>query len=277
MNKEETDLIIAEQNKSTEEILKVIDMIKADLQELCDMRQRQVTELEQELEREKNLNKVLEDNNEQLRESNSYMFDTIALKSQQIEKLEKENAELKCECRRCIYSDSPCVLSDYEKDINGICNHFKDVFDTVAELRIQNTNANLKELEKEAEERATKFTGINFNEPDNYGSEKEVGHFSYYTGYLAGAEPREKRIAELEKENSELKAKNKWYSEQVCNKECAEVWGNLTKAKEIMNIAIEGIKYWGIIGGTERPFEKQAEMLFNLFLDKAEQFIKENK
>ena len=41
-------------------------------------------------------------------------------------------------------------------------------------------------------------------------------------------------VSELEKENAELKAKNKWYSEQVCNKECAEVWGNLTKAKEII-------------------------------------------
>ena len=58
-----------------------------------------------------------------------------------------------------------------------------------------------EELRKEAEERATKFTDINFNEPDNYGSEKEVGHFSYYTGYLADAEPREKRIEELEKGN----------------------------------------------------------------------------
>lgn len=39
---------------------------------------------------------------------------------------------------------------------------------------------------------------------------------------------------DLEKENAELKAKNKWYSEQVCNKECAEVWGQLTKAKELL-------------------------------------------
>ena len=70
--------------------------------------------------------------------------------------------------------------------------------------------------------------------------------------YLAAAEPREKRIKELEeslldiakqsakqidelkKENTELKAKNKWYSEQVCNKECAEVWGNLTKATDLL-------------------------------------------
>lgn len=49
----------------------------------------------------------------------------------------------------------------------------------------------------------------------------------------------------------------------------------LTKAKKIMKVAIEGIKYWGIVGGTERPFEKQAEKMFNLFLDKAEQFLKE--
>lgn len=40
--------------------------------------------------------------------------------------------------------------------------------------------------EEMAEERATKFTDINFNEPDYYGSEKEIGHFSYYTGFLAG-------------------------------------------------------------------------------------------
>lgn len=39
------------------------------------------------------------------------------------------------ECRRCIYTDSPCILSDYGKDKNGICDHFKDVFDENAELR----------------------------------------------------------------------------------------------------------------------------------------------
>ena len=52
-----------------------------------------------------------------------------------IEELEKEIAELKCECRRCVYTDSPCVLSDYGKDRNGICDHFKDVFDKNAELK----------------------------------------------------------------------------------------------------------------------------------------------
>ena len=47
------------------------------------------------------------------------------------------------------------------------------------------------------------------------------------------------KIKELEKENAELKAKNKWYSEQVCNKECAEVWGNLTKAKKLLKQFLE--------------------------------------
>lgn len=51
------------------------------------------------------------------------------------EELIKENAKLKCECRRCVYTDSPCVLSDYGKDRNGICDHFKDVFDKNAELK----------------------------------------------------------------------------------------------------------------------------------------------
>lgn len=50
-------------------------------------------------------------------------------------RLEEENAELKCECRRCVYTDCPCTLSDYGKDRNGICDHFKDVFDENVELK----------------------------------------------------------------------------------------------------------------------------------------------
>jgi hypothetical protein len=45
---------------------------------------------------------------------------------------------------------------------------------------------------------------------------------------------QQQKIEVLEAENAELEEKNKWYSEQVCNKECAEVWGQLTKAKEII-------------------------------------------
>ena len=40
-------------------------------------------------------------------------------------RLEEENADLKCECRRCAYTDCLCVLSDFGKTRNGICDHFK--------------------------------------------------------------------------------------------------------------------------------------------------------
>ena len=52
-----------------------------------------------------------------------------------IVRLEEENAKLKSECRRCVYTDCPCVLSDFGKDRNGICDHFKDIFDENVELK----------------------------------------------------------------------------------------------------------------------------------------------
>lgn len=48
MTREEIDLIIAEQNKSTEEILKAITKVKADYHELCNLKDMRITELEQE-------------------------------------------------------------------------------------------------------------------------------------------------------------------------------------------------------------------------------------
>lgn len=97
-----------------------------------------------------------------------------------------------------------------------------------------------------------------------------------------------KRVKELEEENAELKETLKTYNGcgdwdndfHTCrvylqHEELQMYIDQLTKAKEIMNIAIEGIKHWGIVGGTERPFEKQAELEFNLFLEKAEQFLKD--
>ena len=79
-----------------------------------------------------------------------------------------------------------------------------------------------------------------------------------------GKQSKEKRIADLEKENAELKAKNKWYSEQVCNKECAEVWGQLTNAKEIIREFVE----WATWQGSNCPNFKSIQ-------DKAEQFLSE--
>ena len=43
------------------------------------------------------------------------------------------------------------------------------------------------------------------------------------------------------KENTELEARVKWYSEQVCNKECAEVWGSLDKAKDIVKNLLDDL------------------------------------
>lgn len=54
---------------------------------------------------------------------------------EETKELEQENAELKCECRRCVHTDCPCVLSDFGKTRNGICDHFKDVFDENVELK----------------------------------------------------------------------------------------------------------------------------------------------
>lgn len=78
--------------------------------------------------------------------------------------------------------------------------------------------------------------------------------------------------AELKKENEELKAKNIWYSEQVCNKECAEVWGLLTKAKSIIKDFIIVVKGANItVCGV--PEENRCINVLKLN-EQAEQFLK---
>lgn len=49
MTEEETDLIIAEQNKSTEEILKAVAKVKSDYHELCNLKDMRIKELEQQV------------------------------------------------------------------------------------------------------------------------------------------------------------------------------------------------------------------------------------
>ena len=65
------------------------------------------------------------------------------------------------------------------------------------------------------------------------------------------------------KENADLKAKNKWYSEQICNKECAEVWGNLDKAKELIKTFLDFAEAFGYSPSMDK------------FITEAEQFLKE--
>ena len=71
----------------------------------------------------------------------------------------------------------------------------------------------------------------------------------YYLGYLDSAEPREKRIAELEKENAELKSTNCWktceYAEpksQWINQHIQDV-EQLAKAKELIKKLVHEFYY----------------------------------
>lgn len=41
------------------------------------------------------------------------------------------------QCATCIYADSPCLPSEYEKGINGGCDHYKSVFEENAELKVE--------------------------------------------------------------------------------------------------------------------------------------------
>ena len=84
----------------------------------------------------------------------------------------------------------------------------------------------------------------------------------------------ENKIADLEKEIIELKEKNKWYSEQVCNKECAEVRGELTKAKEIIKKFSEFVNN-EIEYDSEHPQEHTD--LWNELCKQAEQFLKDSE
>ena len=80
---------------------------------------------------EKHKREELEESLEKLQKSTFNMIDE---RNNRITDLEKENADLKCECRTCVYTDSPCVRSDYPSK-NGICSHYKNVFEANADLK----------------------------------------------------------------------------------------------------------------------------------------------
>ena len=61
-----------------------------------------------------------------------------------LERAFKRIVELECECRRCVHTDCPCILSDYGKDRNGICDHFKDIFEKNVELKEELVRLRLK-------------------------------------------------------------------------------------------------------------------------------------
>lgn len=88
MSKEEMDLIIAEQNKSTEEILKVIANIKALANKLCNSKDIRIAELEV-------TNKKISDECHKL-------VDTLEKKQNEIAELEAQIEKMK-RCYNCKY------------------------------------------------------------------------------------------------------------------------------------------------------------------------------
>lgn len=127
-----------------------------------------------------------------------------------------------------------------------------------------------EELEKEAYDYADKYWGAS---PCVIRALKET--------YINSAEPREKRITELEKENAELQEKLNIRSCQNCkdnNKSCPNdgschnfsFWrpfknSELNKAKELIGELISSLSVVGECG------EEECELL-----NRAEQFLKEN-
>lgn len=115
-----------------------------------------------------------------------------------------------------------------------------------------------EELKQEAKEYADKYSKSNFDIWD-------TARFAYYQS----AEPREKRIAELEKENAELKSFKQdciklTEDNVVMARQRAETARQLTKAKEIIRAYKNICNY--------APFLDEKEMELK---DKAEQFLSE--
>ena len=128
-----------------------------------------------------------------------------------------------------------------------------------------------EELEKEARDYA--------NKNETRGGSSSFGDITNYhdlrQGYLAGAEPREKRIAELEKEKAELKTdyevlscsvgdfdelQNKLEEEQRKNNGLSD---NLTKAKKIIKALL---RLWNDV---------MTEETVKALIAEAEQFLSE--
>ena len=139
------------------------------------------------------------------------LSDKFDYQVKQVMKLEKENAELN----------------------NLIMQSKKDGISPINALIIKNLGNRIEELEKEAKEKW-------WNEDTVSGA--SVTNKIYVAGYLAGAEPREKRIAELDKENDELKYK-------------------LTKAKELLRwwLSLCGFKVEKLAKDTEQFLNSEVE------------------
>lgn len=79
------------------------------------------------------------------------------------------------QCATCVYTDSPCIPSDYAKDNEGVCNHYKNVLDAYADLKtdyevLSCSVGNFGELQNRLEEEQRKNNGLS----DNLDKAKEL-------------------------------------------------------------------------------------------------------
>lgn len=203
--------------------------------------------------------------------------DSAEPREKRIAYLEKENAGLKSECRTCVYTDSPCVRSDYPSK-DGVCSHYKNVFDEIAELIKENKvlaqnledteilnktyekrfndlekeNAELKEFyEKEYFEIADRTADEKIKELEKYQTEVTVDDYSPYDENTWGMMHEEMFVP---KELVRVLLKESYALSEHRNDQ-------LTNAKEIIS------EYINILKGDTKNWKKTQE--------KAEQFISE--
>lgn len=120
-----------------------------------------------------------------------------------------------------------------------------------------------EELEKEAaefEESNTVYQAAKREDGTDYA--KKVCKVTIKEAYLAGAEPREKRIAELEKENAKLKAQiEKMKCCENCKHHC--FWGNELNCKTLSyDEELECMKTknkWELVGHTVKVWNGKTQ------------------
>lgn len=158
--------------------------------------------------------------------------------------LEKENEGLKCECRTCVYTDSPCVRSDYPSK-DGVCSHYKNVSDENVELKKENKvlAQNLEDTEILNKAYEKRFSDLE-KENAELDCQKNRNKFCYSCANATERCFRNEIGCPCEKyksykdENAELKLKLETLEGQTPWKDIkdkSEVIGQLTKAKDILN------------------------------------------
>lgn len=131
MDKEEADLIITEQNKSTEEILKAVAKIKSDYHELCNLKDMRIAELEEKISVLLSC-KNCSENKGGFICVKEYENKCLTQKIQYIKELKEENAELKKEVLE-VRQHLDLTESEWGKDTTKLI-HFKTQLEKAKEI-----------------------------------------------------------------------------------------------------------------------------------------------